>query len=111
VPQSRRQGSFRRYPAPDHFSRGFGRQFVEAALDRADKVAATARDTRSLTDLVAVHRDAILAPPLDVTDKAAVAETVERAQAHFGRLDMIVNDAGYGLFGAVEELDETDIGD
>jgi NAD(P)-dependent dehydrogenase (short-subunit alcohol dehydrogenase family) len=87
-------------------SRGLGRKFVEAALSRGDRVAATARNTAQLDQLVAVYRDAVLALELDVTDKAAVFEQVRRAKDHFGRLDVIVNNAGYGLFGAVEELDE-----
>ena len=92
-------------------SRGFGRQFVEAALSRGDKVAATARNTQSLDDLVAAHGDAVLPLALDVTDKAAVTESVQRAHEYFGRLDVVVNNAGYGLFGAVEELGEKDIRD
>ncbi|NUW36011.1 SDR family NAD(P)-dependent oxidoreductase [Nonomuraea sp. SMC257] len=92
-------------------SRGLGRGFAEAALSRGDKVAATARDTASLDDLVAVHGDAVLALELDVTDKAAVFAGVRRAGEHFGRLDVIVNNAGYGLFGAVEELTERDLRD
>ncbi|HEY9373306.1 SDR family oxidoreductase [Streptomyces sp.] len=87
-------------------SRGFGRQFVEAALSRGDKVAATARNADTLSDLAATYGDAVLALDLDVTDKAAVSESVTRANEHFGRLDVIVNNAGYGLFGAVEELTE-----
>ncbi|MFG2298565.1 SDR family oxidoreductase [Streptomyces sp. NPDC048603] len=87
-------------------SRGFGRQFVEAALSRGDKVAATARNADTLSDLAATYGDAVLALDLDVTDKAAVNESVTRANEHFGRLDVIVNNAGYGLFGAVEELTE-----
>jgi NAD(P)-dependent dehydrogenase (short-subunit alcohol dehydrogenase family) len=92
-------------------SRGFGRQFAEAALQRGDKVAATARNTDSLKDLVAAHGEAILALTLDVTDKAAATEAVQRAHAHFGRLDVVVNNAGYGLFGTVEELTEQQIRD
>ncbi|MER6711314.1 SDR family oxidoreductase [Streptomyces sp. NPDC006129] len=92
-------------------SRGFGRQFVTAALERGDKVVATARDTDSLADLVAAHGEAILPLPLDVTDKAAVTEAVKRAHDHFGRLDVVVNNAGYGLFGAVEELTEQQVRD
>ncbi|MCZ0991715.1 SDR family oxidoreductase [Streptomyces diastatochromogenes] len=92
-------------------SRGFGRHFVEAALSRGDKVAATARNTESLSDLVAAHGDAILPLALDVTDKAAVTATVKQAHEHFGRLDVVVNNAGYGLFGAVEELSEQEIRD
>ncbi|MFM9608266.1 SDR family NAD(P)-dependent oxidoreductase [Streptomyces niveiscabiei] len=92
-------------------SRGFGRQFVTAALERGDKVAATARNTDSLADLAAVHGEAILPLALDVTDKAAVTAAVQRAHEHFGRLDIIVNNAGYGLFGAVEELSEQQVRD
>jgi NAD(P)-dependent dehydrogenase (short-subunit alcohol dehydrogenase family) len=92
-------------------SRGFGRQFAEAALQRGDKVAATARNTDSLKDLVAAHGEAILALTLDVTDKAAATEAVQRAHAHFGRLDVVVNNAGYGLFGTVEELTEQQVRD
>ncbi|MFF0014980.1 SDR family oxidoreductase [Streptomyces sp. NPDC005374] len=92
-------------------SRGFGRQFAKAALERGDKVAATARNTDSLADLVAAHGEAILPLTLDVTDKAAATDAVQRAHAHFGRLDVVVNNAGYGLFGMVEELTEQQIRD
>ncbi|MGW0823859.1 SDR family oxidoreductase [Streptomyces sp. NPDC002845] len=92
-------------------SRGFGRQFVQAALERGDKVAATARNTDSLADLVAAHGEAILPLILDVTDKAAATEAVKQAHDHFGRLDVVVNNAGYGLFGAVEELTEQQVRD
>ena len=90
-------------------SRGFGRQFVQAALERGDKVAATARNTDSLADLVAAHGEAVLPLKLDVTDKAAAFEAVKQAHEHFGRLDVIVNNAGHGLFGAVEELTELQV--
>ncbi|MET7778961.1 SDR family NAD(P)-dependent oxidoreductase [Streptomyces mirabilis] len=90
-------------------SRGFGRRFAEAALSRGDKVAATARNTDSLADLVAAHGDTILPLSLDVTDKATVAAAVKQAHEHFGRLDVVVNNAGYGLFGMVEELSEDNI--
>ncbi|MFF6874827.1 SDR family oxidoreductase [Streptomyces sp. NPDC012474] len=90
-------------------SRGFGRQFVQAALERGDRVAATARNTDSLADLVTAHGAAILPLKLDVTDKAAAFEAVKRAHEHFGRLDVVVNNAGHGLFGAVEELTEQQV--
>lgn len=92
-------------------SRGLGRAFVEAALSRGDRVAATARNTDDLAGLVAAHRDAVLPLPLDVTDRAAVHHGVEQARARFGRLDVIVNNAGYGLSGAVEELSEEQLRD
>ncbi|MEW1841980.1 SDR family NAD(P)-dependent oxidoreductase [Nonomuraea angiospora] len=92
-------------------SRGLGRNFVEAALSRGDKVAATARTTGSLDELVTAYGDAVLPLAMDVTDKAAVFESVKRAREHFGRLDVIVNNAGYAQIGAVEELTEQQLRD
>jgi NAD(P)-dependent dehydrogenase (short-subunit alcohol dehydrogenase family) len=89
-------------------SKGFGRIWAEAALARGDKVAATARDASTLQPLVDQYGDSVLALTLDVTDKAQVNATVAEAQGKFGRLDVVVNNAGYGLFGAIEEVSEED---
>jgi NAD(P)-dependent dehydrogenase (short-subunit alcohol dehydrogenase family) len=90
-------------------SRGFGREWAIAALDRGDQVAATARDVRSLDELAAKYGDAILPLPLDVTDRSAGFAAVRQAHERFGRLDVVVNNAGYGQFGMVEEISEADI--
>src|SRR6202522_2657880 len=90
-------------------SRGFGREWAIAALDRGDKVAATARNTAALDDLVAKYGDAVLPVKLDVTDREAAFAAVRQAYQHFGRLDVVVNNAGYGHFGMVEEVSETEI--
>lgn len=87
-------------------SRGFGREWTKAALERGDYVAATARDTSTLDDLKAEHGDALLPLCLDVTDREAAFGAVRQAHEHFGRLDIVVNNAGYGHFGMVEEISE-----
>ncbi len=92
-------------------SRGFGREWALAALERGDSVAATARDTSTLDDLVAAHGDRILPIALDVTDRYAAFAAVAQAHERFGRLDVVVNNAGYGHFGFVEELSEKDARD
>ena len=92
-------------------SRGFGREWAIAALDRGDSVAATARDTGSLDDLVAEYGDRVLPLALDVTDRDAVFAAVARAHDHFDGLDIVANNAGYGQFGMVEELSESDARD
>ena len=90
-------------------SRGFGREWAIAALDRGDKVAATARNTASLDDLVSKYGDAILPIKLDVTDRSAAFAAVAQAHERFGRLDVIVNNAGYGHFGMIEEITEDEL--
>ncbi|NDU75517.1 SDR family NAD(P)-dependent oxidoreductase [Actinomadura sp. DSM 109109] len=92
-------------------SRGLGREFAKAALSRGDRVAAVARNTASLDDLVAAHGDAVLPLSMDVTDRPAVFEGVKRAGEHFGRLDVIVNNAGHAQVGAIEELTERELRD
>lgn len=90
-------------------SKGFGREWAEAALERGDRVAATARDVESLRPLVDRYGDAVLPLRLDVTDRAAAVDAVRRAAAEFGSLDVLVNNAGYGHFGMVEELAEEEV--
>ena len=92
-------------------SRGFGREWAIAALDRGDKVAATARDTGTLDELVAKYGDAILPIKLDVTDREAAFAAVRQAHERFGQLDVAVNNAGYGHFGMIEEVSEDEIRD
>jgi NAD(P)-dependent dehydrogenase (short-subunit alcohol dehydrogenase family) len=87
-------------------SKGFGRIWAEAALARGDKVAATARDANTLKELVETYGDAVAAIELNVDDKRAVEAAVAEAAERFGRLDVVVNNAGYGLFGAIEEITE-----
>jgi len=86
-------------------SRGFGRVWTEAALKRGDRVVAAARNPETLDDLATTYGDAVLPVALDVTDRDAVFEMVGRAHRHFGRLDVIVSNAGYGYFGAIEEIE------
>ncbi|MEU2619385.1 SDR family NAD(P)-dependent oxidoreductase [Streptomyces sp. NPDC007157] len=90
-------------------SRGFGREWAEAALERGDHVVATARDVGRLAPLAERFGDAVLPVRLDVTDRAAVYAAVRRARSHFGSLDIAVNNAGYGHFGMVEELGEDEL--
>jgi NAD(P)-dependent dehydrogenase (short-subunit alcohol dehydrogenase family) len=92
-------------------SKGFGRIWAEAALERGDRVAATARDVGTLRPLVERYGDQVLAITLDVTDRAAVNTAVAQTIERFGRIDVAINNAGYGLFGAVEEVSEADARD
>lgn len=87
-------------------SKGFGHIWAQAALKRGDKVAATARHIDSLNDLVNRFGENVLPIVLDVTDKAAVDAAVKQTHDRFGRLDVVINNAGYGLFGAIEEITE-----
>jgi NAD(P)-dependent dehydrogenase (short-subunit alcohol dehydrogenase family) len=90
-------------------SRGFGREWAEAALARGERVAGTARDLASVQPLVDAYPDTFLALQLDVADHDADFAAVRTAAEHFGRLDVIVNNAGYGQFGMIEELSEQEV--
>ncbi len=92
-------------------SKGFGKVWARAALERGDKVAATARNLADLDELVAKHGDRVVPVRLDATDRAADFDAVQKAHERFGRLDVVVNNAGYGQFGAVEELGEIELRD
>ena len=90
-------------------SRGFGRIWADAALKRGDKVVTTARDEASVADLAERFGDAVLPLALDVTDADQVRNAVQQAHAHFGKLDVVVNNAGYSLVGMIEEAAEADV--
>ena len=90
-------------------SKGFGQEWADAALARGDRVAATARDLAQLKPLTDRYGDAVLPLELDITDRAAAFAAVQRAADTFGSLDVVVNNAGFGHFGMVEELTEAEI--
>ena len=90
-------------------STGFGRAFAEHALARGFRVVATARRVESLADLVASAPDRVLAVALDVDVPGAAEAAVAAAVARFGRIDVLVNNAGYGVVGAVEETPEAEL--
>src|SRR3569832_1475175 len=92
-------------------SKGFGRVWAEAALARGDRVAATARDDGTLADLVGKYGDKVAAMQLGVTDRQAVEAAITEAHRRFGRLDVVINNAGYGHFGAIEEVTEQEARD
>lgn len=87
-------------------SKGFGKIWAEAFLKRGDKVIAAARNLGNLDDLVARYGENIYPVKLDVNDRGAVFAAVNAGAAHFGRIDTLINNAGFGLFGAVEETTE-----
>ncbi|HXP79416.1 MAG TPA: oxidoreductase [Verrucomicrobiae bacterium] len=90
-------------------STGFGRELAKLVLDRGYRAVITARDTSKIRDLTAGHEGRALALKLDVTDKAEVAETVRYAESVFGSIDVLVNNAGFGYVGALEESDEDEV--
>jgi len=90
-------------------SRGFGRVWAEAALKRGDKVAATARKLESIAGLKEMYGDNVLTLELDVTNHDQVNSAVTQAHAHFGRLDVVLNNAGYSLVGTIEEASADEV--
>ncbi|QJD98282.1 SDR family NAD(P)-dependent oxidoreductase [Mucilaginibacter robiniae] len=90
-------------------SRGFGRIWTEAALKRGDKVAATARKLSSLADLKEQYGENVLTLALDVTKPDQVKTAVEQAYHHFGKLNIVMNNAGYSLVGTIEEASVEDV--
>ena len=90
-------------------SSGFGRILTEKLLARGDRVAATVRRESSLDDLRVQHADRLWIAILDVTDADAVRRVIDRAFAELGRIDVVVSNAGYGLFGAAEEVTDAQV--
>ncbi|MGZ3715816.1 MAG: SDR family NAD(P)-dependent oxidoreductase, partial [Ktedonobacterales bacterium] len=90
-------------------SSGFGRQLTEQLLQGGDRVIGTVRDTGKVADLLERYPETYRAELLDVTDKAAIHEVVERSFAQLGRIDVLISNAGYGLFGAAEELTDEQV--
>ncbi|GAA1892878.1 oxidoreductase [Streptantibioticus ferralitis] len=90
-------------------STGLGRALATAVLERGWRAVVTARDPRKVADIVAEHGDRALALALDVTDTVRITEAVKQAEAAFGRIDVLVNNAGYGYLAAVEEGEDDEI--
>ena len=92
-------------------SRGLGKMWAEAFLKRGDKVIATARNTEALQDLVSTYGELILPVQLNVNDREQCFAVVKQANEHFGGIDVLINNAGYGLFGAIEETSDQEARD
>ncbi|RNL81346.1 oxidoreductase [Nocardioides marmorisolisilvae] len=90
-------------------STGIGREIARVALEAGHQVVATARNVEAVQDFVADFRDRAVAVPLDVTDKAQIRAAFEAADAAFGGIDVLVNNAGYGYLSAVEEGEDSEI--
>ncbi|MBT8161317.1 MULTISPECIES: oxidoreductase [Arthrobacter] len=90
-------------------STGLGRALARTVLAKGHNAVVTARDESTLQDLAAEYPETALAVSLDVTDRAQIRDVVERSQARFGGVDVLVNNAGYGYRAAVEEADDADI--
>ncbi|HQS46944.1 MAG: short-chain dehydrogenase/reductase [Rhizobiales bacterium 24-66-13] len=90
-------------------SSGFGREMAEQLLARGDRIAGTLRKLNAVEDLKAKYGDRLWTAQLDVTDVPAIHDVVSRAFAALGRIDVVVNNAGYGLFGAAEGLTDAQV--
>jgi NAD(P)-dependent dehydrogenase (short-subunit alcohol dehydrogenase family) len=90
-------------------SSGFGRELTRQLLARGDRVVGTVRDTGKVTGLREQYPETFRAEVLDMTDTAAIRAVVEHAFAQLGRIEVIISNAGYGLFGAAEELTDTQV--
>src|SRR5690554_5639525 len=85
-------------------SSGIGRVMTEKLLERGDAVYATMRNTEALSELQKRYPDQLMIKHLEITDTAEIQSVVNAAFLSFGTIDMVVSNAGYGLFGSVEEL-------
>jgi NAD(P)-dependent dehydrogenase (short-subunit alcohol dehydrogenase family) len=90
-------------------STGFGRELAKILLKRGDKVVVTARDPQQIQDLVKGHESQALALKLDVTNAAEVEQAAKKAEAAFGSIDVLVNNAGYGYLSATEEGEDAEV--
>ena len=90
-------------------STGFGREIARVALARGERVAVTARNPASVAELCESHPDSSVALALDVTDHEQVLAAVEATLTHFGAIDVLVNNAGYGYLAAIEEGEDEEI--
>jgi NAD(P)-dependent dehydrogenase (short-subunit alcohol dehydrogenase family) len=90
-------------------STGFGRELAKYLLENDYRVVVTARNAEKVRDLVEINKQNALAIALDVTDKKQVAEAAAKAEEHFGAIDVLVNNAGFGYFGAIEESEDAEV--
>jgi NAD(P)-dependent dehydrogenase (short-subunit alcohol dehydrogenase family) len=90
-------------------STGFGRELAKHLLENGYRVVVTARDAEKVQDLIQINKENALAIALDVTDKGQVQHAIVKAQEHFGAIDVLVNNAGFGYFGSIEESEDREV--